>query len=92
MPVKKSASVFGGKLDRRQEKTATEKRRGERLRLQGDGSPADLALLEALSTMTGRGNGELISEGLRLFLKTLLPDDRKAVESLAEKLEARKRG
>lgn len=81
-----SKGLIAGRLDRKNEKAEAEARRKqERPRLQGEGSAADLALLEAMRTVTKRTSGELIVEGLRLVLANLSKTERDLVAALEKR-------
>lgn len=90
MASKKPVTGFANQLTRK-EPEATPRRKKDkkedRPRLQGEGSAADLALLEAMRTVTKRTSGELLVEGLDLVHAKLTKAQRDLVAALVKRGE-----
>lgn len=78
----------GHQLARENREAARAVAKDRRVRLIGDGTPADLALLDSLAVVLGRTQGEILAEGLRLVLAGV----GKAERGLVEELQKRRLG
>ena len=83
MASKKSVTGFAGQLTRKEPEATKDKE--PRPRLQGEGSAANLALLEAMRTVTKRTSGELLVEGLDLVHAKLTKAQRDLVAALVKR-------
>ena len=72
-------------LARDNRQAASKAAKGKRVRLIGDGTAADAALLDALVTVLHRKQGEILADGLRLVLAGADKGARELVDELTRR-------